>query len=44
MEIKIKLGIYRYINNDKYIGENKNIIREGYGKYYYSNGDKYEGE
>ena len=44
VENKCKLGIYKYINNEKYIGENKNKIREGYGKYYYSNGDKYEGE
>ena len=44
IENKCKLGIYKYINNEKYIGENKNKIRDGYGKYYYSNGNKYEGE
>ena len=43
-ENKCKLGIYKYIMNEKYIGENKNKIREGYGKYYYSNGDKYLGK
>ena len=41
---KCKLGIYKYRMNEKYIGENKNRIREGYGIYYFSNGDKYEGE
>ena len=43
-ENKCKLRIFKYINNDKYIGENKNKIREGYGIYYYSDGDKYEGD
>ena len=33
-----------YINSDKYIGENKNKVKEGYGIYYYSDGFNYEGE
>ena len=32
-----------YTNGDKYEGEIKNGIREGFGTYYYHNGDKYEG-
>lgn len=32
-----------YTNGDKFEGEIKNGIREGYGTYYYHNGDKYEG-
>ena len=39
-ENKCKLGIYKYINNDKYIRENKNKIKDGIGIYYYSDGDK----
>jgi len=41
---KCKFGIFKYLTNDKYIGENKNKIKEGYGIYYYSNGNRYEGE
>ena len=43
VENKCKLGIYKYIMNEKYIGENKNKIREGDGIYFYYNGNKYEG-
>lgn len=32
-----------YTNGDKFEGEIKNGIREGFGTYYYHNGDKYEG-
>lgn len=35
--------IFSYTNGDKYVGEVKNGVREGYGTYYYHNGDKYEG-
>ena len=44
VENKCKIGIINYENGNKYIGEKKNRIKEGYGIYYYSNGDKYEGE
>ena len=44
VEKKCKLGIFKYLMNDKYIGENKNKIKEGYGIMYYSNGNRYEGE
>ena len=44
VENKCKLGIFKNLMNDKYIGENKNKIKEGYGIYYCSNGSKYEGE
>ena len=44
VENKFKLGIFKYLMNDKYIGENKNKIKEGYGIYYYCDGSKYEGE
>ena len=39
-----KIGIIDYQNGDKYIGERKNKINEGYGIFINSNGDKYEGE
>ena len=32
-----------YTNGDKFQGEIKNGIRDGFGTYYYHNGDKYEG-
>ena len=32
-----------YTNGDKFEGEIKKGIREGFGTYYYHNGDKYEG-
>ena len=44
IENKCKIRILKYSNGDKYEGEFKNGIREGYGIYYYSNGDKFEGE
>jgi len=44
VENKCKLGIFKDLMNNKYIGENKNKIKEGYGIMHYSNGSKYEGE
>ena len=41
---KCKFGIINYSNGDKYIGEKKNKIKEGYGIYYCDNGQRYEGE
>ena len=32
-----------YQNGDKYVGEMKNRMRNGYGEYYYANGDVYRG-
>ena len=39
-----KYGLIKYSNDDIYIGEKNNNIKEGYGIMYYSDGDKYEGE
>ena len=44
IEKKCKIGIYNYQNKEKYIGEKKINIREGYGIYNFVNGNKYEGE
>ena len=41
---KCKFGIINYMNSDKYIGEKKNNIRNGYGILYYNDGRRYEGE
>ena len=35
--------ILSYTNGDKYEGDVKNSVRDGFGTYYYHNGDKYEG-
>jgi hypothetical protein len=43
-ENKCKFGILNNLSNDKYIGENRNTSKEGYGIYYFSDGNKYEGE
>lgn len=40
---KIETIALSYTNGDKFEGEIKNGIREGFGTYYYHNGDKYEG-
>jgi len=29
VENKCKIGIFKYLENEKYIGENKNKIKEG---------------
>lgn len=36
-------GIYIFSKGDRYEGELRNGMKEGYGDYYYSNGNKYEG-
>ena len=41
---KCKIGIIVYENGEKYIGEKKNNIKQGYGKFFYSDGSIYEGE
>ena len=41
---KCKIKYEQYPNGDKYIGEQINNIKEGYGIKYYPNGDKYEGQ
>ena len=38
------IGIYKYRDGSKYVGEFKNGKPEGEGKCYYKNGDKYVGE
>lgn len=51
-KVIINIGLYQYINGDKYDGEIKNNKANGKGNYlliilgtyYYSNGDKYEGK
>ena len=40
-ECKIKFE--KYPNGDKYLGEKKNNLKEGYGKYFYANGRIYAG-
>jgi len=40
---KNKDGTFIYDNGDKYVGEWKNSMREGYGKMYFANRDVYEG-
>jgi hypothetical protein len=37
-------GSYTWTNGDKYVGEWKNVKKNGQGTYDYSNGDKYVGE
>jgi len=44
IENECKFGIINYSNKEKFLGEKKNKIREGYGIYYFINGSKYEGE
>ena len=44
IEKECKIGIITYNNTEKYIGEKKTKIRDGYGTYYFLNGNKYEGE
>ena len=41
---KCKFKIINYQNEEKYLGENYNNRKEGYGIYYYSDGGRYEGE
>ena len=41
---KCKFGIIKYSNGDKYFGEKKNNMRDGYGVIYCKNGDKFEAE
>ncbi len=36
-------GVFKYSNNDQYIGECKHGRMDGYGKYIYSNGSTYTG-
>ena len=39
-----KFKIINYLNKGKYLGENKNNIRNGYGILYYNDGSRYYGE
>ena len=41
---KCKFKIINYLNKGKYLGENKNNIRNGYGILYYNDGSRYYGE
>ena len=41
---KCRIGIIIYENGEKYIGEKKNNIKQGFGKFFYSDGSIYEGE
>ena len=41
---KCRLRIIYYPNGNKYFGEMKNNIKDGYGTLYYKNGEIYEGE
>ena len=45
MKLNLKgIGRIIYLNGDKYEGEFKNDMAEGYGFEYFSNGNKYIGE
>ena len=41
---KCKFTIKKYEDEEIYIGEKVNNLREGYGILLYSDGDRYEGE
>ena len=42
--MKLTLGVFMYLNKDKYEGDFKADKREGDGRYFFNDGHVYEGE